>query len=498
MSSTEQPLPLPDAPHRLAMLVQEIDRQSSLGVDPHDAWATSRDDAHPVLIVGGGQAGLALAVGLRRKGISNVLIVEQSGEGQAGPWATYARMKTLRTPKNVPWPTWGIPAASPRSWFESVFGADAWRNLTYYPTSHWHAFLEWYRITLGIAVEFDTAVQSIEGGHNARPFVVRLRTADGERTVEAEHVVLATGLEGAGGRRVPTALFAAIPDERWSHSHDTVDFSSLAGARIGILGGGTGAFDNAATALEAGVQSVEVHMRRPSMPTSSPYRWMDFAGLIEHYDAFNDHQKWRFNAHLSQVDQPATQNAIWRAYAFPTFSLHTSSPWQSVVWNGSEIEVHTPNGVSHFDFIVAATGVTVNLSHRPELSEFVHDIATWGDRLPVSQIEADQTPELQSYPYLTADFGLTSRSIENEERLRRVHLFNHGARMSLGVLSHQVSGLQGGAERLAAGIGERLFSRRSDALIDQFLAYDEPAGVVLGPRPETADDGVMSGALTNG
>ena len=481
MSSTTVPRRLSDADARLRELRSEIDREVHQDGGDSRAWTQTVGGVHPVVIVGAGQAGLTLAQGLRRKGVRGVLVVDAGAEGGTGSWSTYARMRTLRTPKDIRWPSWNVPASHPQRWFEAAYGPAAWVDVEHFPTRQWFEFLEFYRSALTIDVSFSTSVRNVTGGEGGSPFRIALQTPQGEREVSARHVVLATGLEGAGGRRVPDVV-RALPADRWAHTHDAIDFAALAGARIGVLGGGTGAFDNAATALEAGARSVEVHMRRPEMPTSSPYRWMEFAGLIEHYASFTDEQKWLFNVHLAQVDQPATQNAIWRAFAFPCFSFHCASPWDQVTWTGSEVVVDTPSGRRSFDFVLAATGVSVDLAARPELHDLTHLIARWSDRIAPDLLARTGPSTLLDYPYLTDSFGLTGRDRRDDERLGRIHMFNHGARMSLGVLSHQVSGLYGGVERLTASIGQALFARRSAALLDDFLAYDLPAGVVVGAR----------------
>ncbi len=63
-------------------------------------------------------------------------------------------------------------------------------------------------------------------------------------------------------------------------------------------------------------------------------------------------------------------------------------------------------------------------------------------------------------------------------------MFNHGARLSQGMLSHQIPGLVGGATKLAAALSRRLFERDADALLREYLAYDVPVGVHIGRRAQ--------------
>lgn len=476
--------PLADADARLAGLEREAAHQEALSAGDGRSWVGERDGEHPVVIVGAGQAGLVLARGLRRRGVEDVVVLDAAPAEATGPWTTYARMHTLRTPKDIAWPTWGVPAVSPRAWFEAVYGTAAWHGIDYFPTVAWQGFLQWYREVSGIVTVGSTTVTDITPTAPDGPLRLRLTGPDGNWILLARHVVLATGIEGAGGRHVP-ALLHALPPDRVHHTHDAIDFTALAGARIGILGAGTGAFDNAATALEHGAAAVHVHMRRPAMPQVSPYRWMEFAGLIENYGSFTDAQKWAFNVHLSAVDQPATQNAIWRAHAFDGFRFLTASPWQRVEWDGHEVVVTTPHGIHRYDRVIAATGIVADLARRPELAAVAPDAAVWSDRLTPAQIA--ENPGLAAFPYLDDDFGLVSRSAPGDSALSRIHMFNHGARISQGMLSHQIPGLVGGATKLAAALSRRLFARDAAALLTEYLAYDVPVGVHVGRRPVPAD-----------
>ncbi|MFT4041709.1 MAG: NAD(P)-binding domain-containing protein [Gordonia sp. (in: high G+C Gram-positive bacteria)] len=478
---TGQPVRLPDAAARLADLETQVRYQIRDTRYETPPWQR-RDPSgvYPVVIVGAGQAGLAAAFGLRRKGIEDVIVLESAAEGKAGPWPTYARMRTLRTSKHSRWPAWDVPAATPRLWFCAVYGEMAWDDIEFFPTDDWFAFLEWYRRIIDIDVRFGKSVCSMTAATGGRG--VELTTTDAAgvtETIVARRVILATGIEGAGGPRVPD-MIAQLPSDLWNHTHDDIDFAALRGKRIGVLGAGTSAFDNAALALESGARTVTVHMRRDRMPMVSPYRWMEFPPIIEQYAALSDDQKWEFNQHLTFVDQPATQQAIWRAYAHPGFSVRYESPWEAVGLDGDQIVVTTKSGTHIYDFVIAATGVAVDLARRREFAAFVDDIMLWADR--DAPVRDPRYAELLEYPYLGNGYALKSKSGANDDLCGRVYMFNHGARMSAGVLCHQVSGLVGGLPRLVDDVVADIVSEFGSALIEEFLRYDESAGVVDGPR----------------
>src|SRR5205814_2065845 len=61
-----------------------------------------------VLIVGGGMCGQTAAFALLREGVRNLRCVDRALRGREGPWATFARMDTLRSPKHLTGPDLGI------------------------------------------------------------------------------------------------------------------------------------------------------------------------------------------------------------------------------------------------------------------------------------------------------------------------------------------------------------------------------------------------------
>ncbi len=98
-----------------------------------------------------------------------------------------------------------------------------------------------------------------------------MQTPDGPRTVLARRVVLATGRDGLGGAYVPP-MVGHLPRHLWAHSSDEMDYASLRGKRVGVVGAGASAMDSAATALEAGAASVEMLIRRADIPRATRAR----------------------------------------------------------------------------------------------------------------------------------------------------------------------------------------------------------------------------------
>ena len=84
----------------------------------------SEGHVYDVVIVGGGQCGLGAGFALLRERISNILIIDENQEACEGPWETYARMVTLRTPKHLTSIDLGLPSLTFRSWWEAQGGPE--------------------------------------------------------------------------------------------------------------------------------------------------------------------------------------------------------------------------------------------------------------------------------------------------------------------------------------------------------------------------------------
>ena len=90
---------------------------------------------------GPGMNGIAAAAALIFKGVRNIRILERAAAGNEGPWLTFARMDTLRSPKTLPGPALGIPSLSFRAWYEAAFGTDAWEALYKIENAVWVDYL---------------------------------------------------------------------------------------------------------------------------------------------------------------------------------------------------------------------------------------------------------------------------------------------------------------------------------------------------------------------
>jgi cation diffusion facilitator CzcD-associated flavoprotein CzcO len=435
---------------------------------------TRRPDGHvhDVVIVGGGQSGVAIAFGLTRERVTNILVVDRKPAGQEGPWRDIARMRTLRTPKAVTGPDLGVPSLSARAWYEARFGAEAWRDLGKIPREHWHDYLAFVRRATGIAVANGVEVCDLAPRPDGLINVHVRRNGPPAATerVIARKVVLATGIEGSGCWHVPAMVSEHLPRERYAHTADAIDFASLAGKQVAVLGAGASAFDNAALALEHGAARVDMLVRRRQIPVVNPYRWMEQAGFLRHFGDLDDATKWRFMRLIFGMNQPPPQDAFDRCARFGNFAMALGRPPESVAFADGQVRIRTGSGVADYDFLIVGTGLAVDLAGRPELRRIAPDIALWRDRHVPEADEADDV--LGGYPYLGRSFELLEKHPGRAPWLAHIHSYTFGAMPSL-ACSAGISNLKFGVERVVRGITRGLFVADAELHLKSLQAYAE-------------------------
>ena len=441
---------------------------------PDKPWVTPRrgpggEPVRDVTIVGGGQSGLAIAAALRRERITDIEVLDASLGGQEGPWVTYARMLTLRTLKFLTGPDTGIPALTYRAWHEAQFGRQGWDALVRVPKGEWMRYLVWFRQTLDLPVRNGVRLRHAEPLGDI--VALELDTPSGPERLLTRKLVLATGMEGAGGRSVPGFIPNALPRDRWAHSAEPIDFAALSGRRVVVVGAGASAFDNAATALEHGAARVDILVRRPVLPETNAFRVLENTGFFHNFADMPDAQRWRFMQRLLSLPMPPPQDTLERTFRHPGAHLHLGSPLlDAAPGAGSSIRLRTPAGWREADFLILGTGFTVDLALRPELAALAPHAARWRDRHPPSI----ENPAAARYPYLSAGFALTERTPGTMPALHNVHLFTVGAMVSMGPISGGLNGMPWGVPRLVKALSEDLFAAELDAAWAAFTRYDTP------------------------
>ncbi|MGD9769786.1 MAG: NAD(P)-binding domain-containing protein [Pseudolabrys sp.] len=455
----------------LVALEQRIARERQFLSFPSRPWmrptAAAGEHVYDVIIVGGGQSGLAAAYGLIRENVSNILVLDRNAPGREGPWKTFARMITLRTPKMVSGLDFGNPSLTPQAWYEAQWGADAWQRLVRMPREQWQDYLDWYRRVLELPVRNGVSVTGFAGDGDR----VRVQTADGAHLL-ARKVILCTGLDGSGEWTVPKIISEALPRNRYAHSGEEIDFAALAGQRIGVLGNGASAFDNAATALEHGAAKVTLCLRKPVFPRINVHKWMETSGFLGHYWTLPNEARWRFMRYITGMSQPPPQDTLWRCVNFPQFSIETGAGWLSARLDGDDVVVETAKGPMRFDFLICGTGISSNPATRPELAALAPSIALWNDVFTPAPGEED--PYLGAAPYLGPGYQFTEKTPGEAPVLARIHNFTYGATLSMGLSASSISGMKFGLPRLIQGVVGDLFREDLAYQVESLHAYRDP------------------------
>ena len=409
------------------------------GREPAD-WVRPRAGAdHNVVIVGGGQSGVAIAYGLRRKGVGRVDVIDQAEPGQAGIWRTIARMHQLRTPKTMPGPEQGNVALGFRAWFETLNGPEAFDALDRIPRLAWADYLAWFQQTTDTKVRYRTRLIEIEPQGD----LLRLHLdVEGTQRVETTRkVVLANGYAGAGGPSIP-GFMRALPANVWMHTTGRIPFETFKGKVIGIVGAGSNAFDAAGVALEAGAAEVHIFNRRafidyqapaPQTPPAQPAPPVDrgHANMLELTYELPDVIRWRnFLAGERRVAS-VPLDSLERAVAFKGCHIHQSTSLSDAAMAGNKITAKAGRKTMRFDYLIAGTGYRIDLAAQPELKRVHEHVALWLDRFKPAP--GDENEAGAAHPYLGAGFEFLPRANTGAEYLRNIHCFNLAAALSFGI-----------------------------------------------------------------
>lgn len=459
-------------PTDLETLEQDVARDLALTAHPRAPWLLPKTHGGaPVLdclVIGAGQCGIAIGFALLRDKVDNILLIDRAAQGCEGPWVTYARMRTLRSPKDQTGPDLGLPSLTYQAWHEARFGAADFVAMPLTPKELWQDYLLWVRRVTGLPVRNGVTATRIAPSRTDDGLPC-LAIATDAGPLFARKVVMATGQEGIGHWWMPDFV-AALPQAFRAHAADTIDFAALRGRTVAVLGAGASAFDNAATALEHGAAAVHLFCRRAEPMIIQPYRWLTFAGFLRHLHEMPDAWRWRFMAHILGLREGFPQDTYNRVTRFPNFTMHIGRPWTGARVVDGRAVVETPKGDFAADFLICGTGVRMDPTAVAALALCAHNIAQWKHRYTPPAAEAN--PRLGEFPYLNPDSSFAERVPGETPWIRDIHLFGIGTTMSFGPAGSSINAMTIAAPRVAAGVTRGLFEADLPRLHADLLAYD--------------------------
>lgn len=429
-------------------LNKKVEKDLSMIDYPPKAWRKEDDGIYDVVIIGAGMTGLTAAFALLKKGIFKIKLFDENPAGKEGPWATYARMKTLRSPKNWMGPALNVPSLSFRSFFEAQFGEAAWEMLGKIPTLQWMDYLIWFRNVLKLPVQNETKLLSTHPEHG------HLKLTLSDQNVLTHKLVLATGRAGFGGPFIPDFI-AKIPKSKWAHTNEMIDFKALQGKKVAIIGCGAAGFDAAATAIEHQAKAAHMFIRRDFVPNVNTGRELFFHGCYLGFYHLTDQERLNHLSHTYEWGSPPPREALERLKKCSNFHFHANADAEKIL--------------TEYDFIILATGLAIDGTKEPELAPLMDYILLWKDRGISSPYS-----ELENSPYLGPHFEFLEKKKGKAPYLKNIHCFNYAAGLSHSPIASEIPPISYAAERLAEGITIDFYLKDRAKHYQDFMNYKTP------------------------
>ena len=422
-----------------------------------------------IVIVGGGMCGMLLWFALHGAGVHNVRIIDQCPEGEEGPWVNYARMETLRSPKHLTGPAYGMGSLTFQAWYRARFGAGQWNELDKIPRTLWMDYLRWYRQVLAIPVENQVTLTSVEPHNNVLRLALK---GSAEKDITTRKLIYATGRDGIAKPNIP-GFIDGLDASYWAHSSDDIDFVRLKNKRVAVIGVGASAVDNSAEALEAGASEVRHLIRRQQMPTINKMMGIGSFGFSAGYADLPDEWRWRFMQYSFATQTPAPRGSTLRVSRHDNAYFHFGKSVHRIsqVANGLRVEF-SDNTQLETDYIILGTGFSTDPMARKELGRAASEILLWQDvyQPPVAEASTD----LGRFPYLSSDFSFKPKKGGVASWLKHVYCFNYGATASLGKISGDIPGISEGARWLTKALSSTLYQEDIDSHWQELQDYTKP------------------------
>ena len=433
------------------------------------AHTVDNQPVRDVVVIGAGMCGLAATARLQLAGITNSITYDTAPAGQEGPWVTFARMETLRSPKSLQGPALGLASLTFRAWYTAQWGKAAWQALDKIPKEIWMNYLVWYRRVLNLPVQNGVRVTAIEPAGSL--IALTLEGAAPAR-VYTRRLVLATGRSGLGGVAVPPFL-QGVDRRFWAHSADNIDFRALQGKRVAVIGAGASSMDNAATALEQGAARVDLLIRRKAMPRINKMTGIGSQGVVHGMHQLPDMWKWKFVDYTAATQTPPPRASTLRVSRHENARFLLNCAINAVRPEGDELVIETTQGPLRYDYLIAATGFSNDFSGRSEFAAIAPHIRRWAD----GRYQPAMGPARQNMleaPDLGPGFEFRERAPGACPMLSHIHCFNDAAMLTHGKVSGDIPAVSAGADRLVRAIAASLFAEDVEQHYASLQAYDTP------------------------
>ncbi|MBF7687265.1 FAD-dependent oxidoreductase [Acinetobacter rathckeae] len=437
---------------------------------PKKSWVISNNCLDnkkvDVVIVGAGMSSLALALALRTEGVQ-AIIFDKCKEGEEGPWKQPALMQTLRSPKQAIGPALNFPSLTFQAWFKVQFGQKAWDDLDKIPRLQWHDYLQWFKKVTepNIIYEHELIDLKVEKQGSQLYF----QNTEKVETYFASHTVLAMGIDSFSSPSIPKFM-EGVSQNLWEHAYDGTDYNRFKGLNIGVIGYSAGAMDSSATALEHGAKSVEILCRCKDLPRVNRGKVAVNSGYLNSYPYWSNEQKWDFNYYLKQEKTPAPHGSTLRVSRHKNAYFNFDEHVVSVKENNSKISVYTQKHTFVFDYLILATGFSLNWSKYAWLNYIKEHTQQWKDVYISSKLPDEG---LAQSPYLTTNFEFIAKENHLKSGFSRLYCFNYSAGMSQGPLVGMISGIEQGAPHLAKTISAKIYLDAFDQHIKDIKLSDD-------------------------
>jgi cation diffusion facilitator CzcD-associated flavoprotein CzcO len=212
-------------------------------------------------------------------------------------------------------------------------------------------------------------------------------------------------------------------------------------------------------------------IRRGDMPRINKGMGIGSAGFWVGFHSLTDAQKWQIVNYIDEQAVPAPRDSTLRVSRHENFSLFASCAPLRIAIQDNRVLLDTTRGKLAFDFLILATGLTVDWSQRPEFASLKPHITLWRDRFTP---EGHPDYAQGEHPFVGPNFEFIERSPGTAPWVERIHCFTFPAYMSHGPVSGDIPAISVGAERVANGVAAKLFAEDYDRTWQRMVGWSNP------------------------